>query len=62
MPRAALGITRVQFNIYEDDKRTLETVYGPGWSAELRGVVHKHCEALRAKSQPKTLGELTNGE
>lgn len=47
MPRDSINVVRAYINIYEEDKATLEHHYGHGWSAEIRDMIHVHCQRIR---------------
>lgn len=43
-----LPLRKVTINLYEEDVQRAETLFGYGWSEQLREIIH---EALKAKTK-----------
>lgn len=54
-------LRKVTLNLFDDDVTRMEQVYGFGWSAVVRELVHDHTFRMHEIiKRPKTLGDLSN--
>jgi hypothetical protein len=47
MGRPSLDVTRVEVKLFDNDRTTLISHYGSGWTSKIRELVAEHCEELR---------------
>lgn len=60
-PRPGPPLRKVTLNLFEEDCRALETIYGDGWTIIVRDLAHNHVGAKIAISKSKrqmTLGDF----
>lgn len=52
-------LRKITINIFDSDARALETIYGWGWSEQIRNLIREHIKAHRPR---RTIGDLIEPE